>query len=212
MISANKIVGSLVYRTGIDINANRSVFDTINSYEFAPSFIESDRINFSHLPGTPNEISNIFIEISKHPKGKYLKYPSLLNFQPIEQRIEKNSTIIYLNLAFVAPVKSEWTTSQREIEVFDKVLRPLYASFMSQVAKCRYFELGFGMIPHDKFEVFTTGDNSGSLLNRYGDYIDAIEVHNLRLRVKQLCDKDIDIINYEDGLNTENIKQILNSK
>jgi hypothetical protein len=113
----------------------------------------------------------------------------VLNFQDIRQRVEARFTTIYYNIAIIAPVLSTWLTQQREAEVFDHVLRPVYREFMRQVAKSGYFLLPDGEIPRTVYEVFTTGDTKASLVENYGDYIDALEIHGLALRPRP-CYRD----------------------
>lgn len=184
MMSNNEIIGSLVYQTRQALNKDTSFLNKASAYCYAPDFIIDNKISFWHYPGTHNEISNTLVKLTEYSKGARLKFPSLLSFHPIREVISTDYTTIYLNLAFIAPVKNDWTTQRRDIEVFDKILRPIYLKFIGVVKSSRYFTLKYGEIPHTKYEVFTTGNNQGVLIDRYGDYIDAIEIHNLALQLK----------------------------
>lgn len=212
-VSPIKIIGSLVYRTRQALNDNKEFLVRLKSYEYAPNCLIDGKFSFWHYPGTPNEISNVLIKIGNQPNGIRLKYPSVFNFQPVRQEKSSNHTTMYFNLAFVGLVLSEWLTEQREAEVFDKLLRPVYDEFMKQIVRSGYFQLGYGFPSHQYYEVFTTGNNSGVLLERYGDYIDAIELHNLKLTLnKSLCEKDLIKMEKEYSLVTENYIEILKQK
>lgn len=207
IISPNKIIGSLVYRTREALNNDASFMEIIKNYEFYPSCVYKDSFSLWHYPGTPNEISNVLIAMNKGKEGSKLKFPSVFNFQSIRQNKNGNSLTIYYNLAFVAPVVSTWLTQEREEQVFKPILRPIYEEFFRQITKSGYFRSAYGFIPHDYYEVFTTGNNQDELIKgRYGDFIDAIEVHNIGLTIKRLCQKDLDTIEHENNLVTEKFK------
>lgn len=195
-ISVNELIGAMVYRTMRELNKNPNFMSGLRKYEYFQNLL--DDCGCFHLwnyPGTQAEISAIFLKLSEFGlKGAKHKFPSVFNFQSVRQ--EKggtdNLTDIYLNLAFVSPVNPHWRTSQREEQVFKHALRPIYEEFFRQIRKSGYFQTPIGEIPHTYHEVFTTGKSISSVIQvNYGDYMDAIEVTNLRLRAKKLCEKDL---------------------
>lgn len=207
MISANNIIGSLVYRTREALNKNERFLKALQGYAFVDNCVVGNRLNLWHYPGTMNEISDILLNLSKHRNGYLLKFPSVLNFQNIKQE-RGGETILHYNLAIVAPVLSEWLTEERESQTFDLLLRPIYDEFLHQITISGYFNLDYGTPPHTCYEVFTTGDSTGVMLERYGDNIDAIELHDLRLELKpSLCHRDN--INRESKLVLKGIEKIL---
>lgn len=211
IVSPNKIIGSLVYRTREALCENSNFIENLRKYDYHKNFLIKGKMSLWHYPGTNNEISNALLDIGKHPKGVRLKFPSILNFQSIRQDKSSESVRISYNLAIVCIVRSEWTTEQREKQVFDCVLRPIYEEFINQINLCNYFQKDYGIPEHTYYEIFTTGGNSNEIANRYGDYIDAIELHNLSLRLNpRLCMRDFDVIEKENELVTSNIKNILN--
>lgn len=210
MISPNRIIGSLVYRTREALNANQDFILGLADYPFRDNCYIDGKFNLWHYPGTHNEISSVLREVGRHPKGYRVKFPAILDYHAIRQHREGQDITIYYNLSIVASVISEWTTETREVEVFDKVLRPVYTEFMNQIQKSGYFRLPFGFVPHDCYEIFTTGKNSEQIKDMYGDQIDAIELHNLALTLRSnLCEKDFQRIEKENAKVTENINNIL---
>lgn len=183
MISANAIIGSLVYRTRENLNKDSKFLSNLRKYAFVDNCISNGKLNLWHYPGTMNEISNVLLQLNKHRKGGFLKFPSVLNFQNIKQD-RGNTTVLHYNLAIVAPVLSEWLTEERESQAFELLLRPIYEEFLRQITLSGYFNLDYGTPSHTCYEVFTTGDSSGVMLERYGDNIDAIELHDLSLELK----------------------------
>lgn len=213
MISPNKMIGSLVFRTREALNKNEAFISKMKSYYYSQNCFVNDQFLLWHYPGTNNEISNALLEIGKHPNGSRIKFPSFLNFQPVRQEKQGSDTTIHYNLAIVGSVKSEWLTEQRENEVFEKILRPVYEEFMRQLQGSRYLKNGYGLPGHTYYEIFTTGESSGEIIKRYGDNIDAIEIHNLVVDLKtRLCKSDLETIELENAAVTANIKEILNYK
>lgn len=209
-ISANKIIGALIYRTRKSLNENAVFLKNLSSYYFAPNCIIDGKFNLWHYPGTPNEISNSLLSIGKATNGKLLKFPSFFNFQTIKQTKYKQTVTINYNLAIVGSVLNDWRTQTREDQVFDKLLRPIYDEFIKQIVSCGWFNIDLPIPSHTYYEVFTTGNNQGVLLDRYGGYVDAIELHNLSLNLKwNLCGDIIQKIEEENKLVTENFQQIL---
>ena len=205
MISAIKIIGSLVYRTRKELRDNQKFLQNVEGYEYAASCFHEGRLNFLHIPGTHPEIVKKINSLTPADAGGNNRYPALFNFQNIDQD-RSNELFVNYNLAFVAPVYSDWITERREKEAFEKMLRPLYEEFMRQLKKSGYFWIGSGLYPSHRYvEVFTTQDNSGELIKRYGDHIDAIEVRNLRLKLRKLCDLDIKRIDEENDLLKRNL-------
>ena len=200
-VSANKLIGALVYRTMVALNANEKFKENLKGYEFAGTCFIGDTFNLWNYPGTPNEISNTLLSVDQLKNGTYKKFPSILNFQTIKQTRSKMSRIINYNLAIVGRVDNanNWTTQDREDQLFDKLLRPIYNEFINQILKCGWVDVERPIPTHTYYEVFTTGDNAGQLLKRYGNHIDAIELHNLSLSVKNsLCQNVINEIEQDD--------------
>lgn len=211
IVSPNKIIGSLVYRTRTALNKDERFKSALKDYAYSGNCLVDDKFLLWHYPGTGSEISRVLLKIGENPNGALLKFPAILNFQSIKQEKKEGKNLIYYNLAIVGSVAGEWTTEQREVQVFDKLLRPIYEEFMKQVKGCEYFQLNFGTPTHTYYEVFTTGDNSSELMNRYGDCIDAIELHNVILSLKPvLCERHLSVMENENNLVTEDINQLLN--
>lgn len=209
MISPNKLIGSLVYRTRAALNGNQAFKKELAQYTYSPNCLVDDEFLFWHYPGTHNEISRNLLEIGKHVNGSRVKFPAILNFQAIRQEKSGEDVKLVYNLAIVGSVLSEWTTEQREVQVFDRLLRPIYVEFMSQIQKAGYFHLNYGNPPHTYYEIFTTG-NDERIMNRYGEFVDAIELHNLTLKLRvNLCKRDYARIETENALVTKDINNLL---
>jgi hypothetical protein len=165
-----------------------------------------------HYPGTPNEISDTFLQLKDFSACK-LKFPALFNYQSIRQQkgLANGLTNIYFNLAFVAPVLPVWCTQEREKKVFKTVLRDIYAEFFNQIKRSRYFAVPTAGIHHEYYEVFTTGQPVTKAMEYlYADYMDAIQIINLQLSVTNICQKDLDLISEENEKVIENFNNLIN--
>lgn len=207
MLSTNRLVGSLVYRTREALNANRVFMDNLEEYTYSGDCLYNGKFHLWHYPGTPPEISECVLEIGSKPQGARYKFPAVLNFLPVDQITRAGSPgvkTISLNLAICASTQSDWLTEQREPQTFDLVLRPVYEELLRQICKCRYFVQGYGNPPHKALELFTRGSKEGVLVKFWGEHIDAIEIHGLQLTLNpRLCEKDLQQMEEENGLLSE---------
>jgi hypothetical protein len=178
-------MGSLVYRTREALRNNAKFLAALEEYPFTPDCFIDGKFSLWHYPGTHDEISGALL----HIKESQWKFPSLLNFQEVKEDVTAGKGDVYhYKLAFAALTVSEWLTEQRERYIFDLLLIPVYIEFMKQLKKSRYFVLSlqeFNTMPnHVRYKVFTTGKSSEGIIDMYGDYADALEIHNLTLQTK----------------------------
>lgn len=222
IISPNKIVGSLVYRTKQALNHNREFMSRIARYPYQDNCFANGEFNVWHYVGTPNEISRLLLDVSEDPNGSLIKFPCILDFKPNTEDYVRIDGIQFVRvnfkLAIAASSNSRWITEQREEVVFDPLLRPVYKEFMRQIVLAKdifHFDgivtPGVNYPPHRKIEVYTTGDNQNVFVEWYGEVIDALEIHNLDLMVKtDLCARYRQEIEDQNSKVTESINQILN--
>lgn len=216
ILSPNRIMGSLVYRTRLAMNRNKEFMTNLKRYSFHPNCLFGGEFHLWHFPGTHNEISQVLTSISGLNAAK-VKFPAILNYQSIKQNKAGgsiNEATIHYSLALVGLVDSNWTTEHREAEVFDLLLRPIYEEFIRQVRLSGYFSMGYNNFPdHDYYEIFTTGKAGNPVNEQYGDYLDAIRIMNLALPLRStLCDKDFRQIDDENNKVTLEVTNILNPR
>ena len=205
-VSHIEVIGSLVYKVSEKLRNDSDFLERLSEYRFYENSFDKDG-NFSlwHYVGTQNEISNALVNIAT--KTNKFQYPSLLNIQPCRQNRTLNHTEIEYSLVFVAPVESEWSTEERDKFLFEPLLRPLYAEFLKQIDNSRYFFRDYDPVPHTYYENFATGGESGVILEKYGNYLSAVELHKLQLKLRnQLCDDQIEQIKKENYLASASIK------
>jgi len=210
-MTPNEIIGSLIYRTNNALNGNAKFLQAIRQYEYYPALLHDDRLHLWHFPGTANEISDVFQELSKSTLfGAKLKFPAILNFQSVIQEHQKDFTVMRINLAIITPVLDEWTTQVREEQAYKLVLKPIEDEFIRQVQRFRHFQIPTGHYPYVSAYVPTTGKALNSVMKfMYGDFVDAIELPNFTIKVLKTCEDMSEIIESESIKVTEEIKKIV---
>jgi hypothetical protein len=212
MVSANQIIGSLVYRTRKALNTNPAFLASAQSYVNALQeatgkgydlFAPDGKIQLWHYCGTAEEIASYFLKMQDAALSRY-KFPAVFNYQPVREDfgLKGNISAKTFNLAFVAPTNPEWGTPTREKKVRDKLLVHIYREFIRQIRKSKYFLVPVGGLVHTSYWVPTTGEGITRVLDYlYSDFMDAIQVVNLRLQVYDTaCKNDENLLNRESNL------------
>lgn len=150
----------------------------------------------SVLMGTPvafqfgdwDYIANKLLEMGASSATAGKKYPIVCLRSPYtEHRSGKERSV---NLEFLIAVNTlqEYTNEQREQTSFEEVLRPLYSYFMKEISRSPYIKSSYvGSLPHDYLENYRYGrlGVKGGDGNRFRDFIDAIELKNLSITIKE---------------------------
>lgn len=212
--SSNEIMGSLVYRTTQALNKNRKFINDIKKYRFWSSLVNDDNLHLWHFPGTQQEISQVFQSLGNDSIiGSKLKFPAILSFQGIyeEHEFTQGITLKRYNLAIVSPVLSEWTTQEREAQVYKLVLRPIEDELIRQIESCEYLQTPVGSFPYVSSYIPTTGKALNSIMKvQYGDFIDAIEFPNFSLKaINDICTAMSNRVIEESKKVTDEIKNII---
>ena len=212
-MTPNEIIGSLVYRTNNALNNNASFLEKIKAYRYYPAITHDEKLHLWHFPGTNQEISQVFKTLSGNSlNGSELKFPAVINFQSVMQEHElfPGITVNRYNLAIIAPVLDTWTTQQREAQVYKLVLKPIEDELIRQIGMFRHFQKPVGRFPYKSVYVPTTGHSLNSVMKmQYGDFLDAIELPNLSIKVLETCESMSNIIIEENKKVTDEIINII---
>ena len=212
-MTPNEIIGSLVYRTNAALNRNQKFLAAVRDYRYYQAIVCDNGLHLWHFPGTIQEISQAFQTLSKNTiHGRELKFPALMNFQGVvtEHEFQPGITMMRYNLAIVTPVLSEWTTKQREELAYKLVLRPIEDEFIRQIDRSGFFQTPVGRFPYRSAYIPTTGKALNSTMKiMYGDFVDAIELPDLSLKVLNTCDSMSNKITEESKKVTDEIKNLI---
>jgi len=120
------------------------------------------------------------------------KYPLIALFTDFDQEKNNETAGYYCNANFHLIIANITTNKENNAEErltqnFRPILEPIYLEFMKQIKLSGFFICGYE-IPHTKTDRYYWGKNGlfGQEGNIFSDYIDAIEITNLKLKVKKI--------------------------
>jgi hypothetical protein len=140
-------------------------------------------VNF--LYGHPIEVVNTLKEWTKGREKKFSKFPLIVLFQDFEEVKGSHAAInseVSLNLVLCTDTDPKYKSSERYEATFKPTLYPLYNLLLNKIETCGFFERNFDLIPHVKIDRVYYG-SEGNNKNIFNDYIDAIEIKNLELKI-----------------------------
>jgi len=147
-------------------------------------------IHYEH--GHPLEIIDTLIAMSKNQTISALKYPLVALFQDYEEdQGAKIGVVSSVKFHLIAAIftDSRWKAAERMTKNFTPTLYPVYGHLMKAIAQSGYFVEGsIETIKRTKIDRMYWGKSGlyGSDGNVFSDCIDAIEITNLQLSVKNL--------------------------
>jgi hypothetical protein len=139
--------------------------------------------------GHPIEIVNTLGDWTKHDDLKFDKFPLIALFTDIP--IFKNKYGDYdgtlLEIIIATGTERTYDSPTREIKTFAPILRPLYTYFMEELERSNVFAVNDVNtdLKHEYNERFFWGKQGiyGNVGNVFNDFIDAIQIRNLDLKV-----------------------------
>jgi hypothetical protein len=135
--------------------------------------------------GHPIEIDQTLTAWSKTPDNSKVKYPLLALFTDFEEQKGTQAGImseVKLELIIATMTLPGYTAPQRMENTFVPILYPLYSYFIKSVCKSGYFaNITQTSLRHTKTDRMFWGRNQKAA---FGDYVDAIHIQNLELKVK----------------------------
>ena len=166
----------------IDYAANTFTVDlTTDGFASTPTAVEIV-LNYHH--GHPLEIIDLFKQATHSDTVKYEQFPAICLFQDIP---EKHSTFTVqreasLNIVILTDTKKDYEANDRYTYTFIPTLIPLYEAFIEEL-KCS--EVQILNENYDYFERLYWGKSGlyGNQANIFNDFIDAIEINNLKIRI-----------------------------
>jgi hypothetical protein len=96
---------------------------------------------------------------------------------------------VSLNLVIIHQTQMTYKITDRENQVFKPVLYPIYYELINQLEKSRWtLDTGDDCLRHRKTDrAFWGNRNLTGQANKLNDYVDAIEVQNLQLKINYSC-------------------------
>lgn len=146
----------------------------------------------NYLYGHWIEVSATLQEMSQHKNLRYQKFPLVLLIEdlPIDMgRGDYNKTT--LQMLICHHTEPNFKSEQRQKEIFDKIIVPVYEELMTQICKSGYFvENNERKIPRRIIDRKYLGREGvyGSEANIALQYLDARQIQNMELNInKAFC-------------------------
>lgn len=98
---------------------------------------------------------------------------------------------IDFNIVLATATNKDLTNTEKETQIFNTILYPLYEDFLVQMFNSRYFRLELGdsglYIPHKKTDMYFYNSAEGH--NKWNRFVDAIEIQfrNVKLNYEENC-------------------------
>ncbi len=155
--------------------------------EVVQSVSEQYGHNVSYLFGDWAYICGILTTWGMSGETAPYKYPTICLLSPFTEDRTEEDTEVSLEFILMVDTLKGYTNEQREEESFEKVLRPIYRLFMETLRKnssVRYVK----HIPHTYTENYRYGRLGviGADGRPFSDFIDAIELKNVKLTIKNV--------------------------
>jgi len=145
---------------------------------------------YNFLYGPSSEIVETLKDMSKSASQSAIKYPLIALLTDIPEVRGDPAFYAEINASMIIATitRQTYRAAERYSEILVPVLYPIYSEFLNQIILSRYFKVeDVSLIPHTKTDRLNWGhsqlfnDGQGGV-----DFIDAIELQNLNLKIKNL--------------------------
>lgn len=137
-----------------------------------------------YMHGHPIEIGEIVSLKSQNSEWQYKRYPFICLFQDFDETHTSTNFSATLNIAIVMKSKQDYRAEDRYNDTFVNVLYPLYELFIQELKKSKYLDLSPANISFTKTDRLMWGRSNQNVLN---DFVDAIEITDLKLTFHKFC-------------------------
>lgn len=151
----------------------------------------SERVGYrvNYLFGDSSYIREELLVLGKSQLTASGKFPLIGLFVPFDEVRDSEDYFCKasVNLIIATNTLAKYTNEQRREISFEGVLRPLYRGLMDELRLCGKFDFGYaGIVSHVYSENYSFGRRGALDVDgkEVGEKIDAIEIKNLELTVK----------------------------
>jgi hypothetical protein len=177
------------------VNIFREVVERINLVlmEKRPDILSSaGTVQYMH--GHPLEIINRLKQKDKGQSARFNKYPLIALFQDFPEESTANNvgieTEATLHFIIAKGTKREYIASERYEYNFVPFLYPIYEEFLRQIVADKSFQVySVDRLQRQKWDRLYWGRSGlyGNEGNIFNDYLDVIEIKNLKLKIIKAC-------------------------
>ena len=136
--------------------------------------------------GHATEIVNTLMEKDQLDIWKLKKYPAIfLILKPeMEEDRDKYTSEVEVDIVIVTDTRPEWKAKERDLNVFNPILIPLYDRFILELGRTQGIIFGTGKHKYVKHYFWGSTQTGANVAN---DYADAIEVKKLNFKTFPTC-------------------------
>lgn len=145
--------------------------------------------NVSFLFGDWAYISNQLTLWGKSPKTSKLKFPIICLYSPFAEDRSSAETEVSLEFIIMVNTLKGYSNEDRQKTSFEQVLRPIYNLFLDEIKKDINIVRSYNdVVPHSYIENYRYGRVGviGEDGKPFSDFIDAIEMKNVNLTIKEV--------------------------
>lgn len=147
-----------------------------------------------YMHGHPLEIIETLKQKDKGQSKRFEKYPLIALFQDFPERSTNASigieTEAVLHFIIAKGTRKDYKASQRYEFNFKPFLYPIYEEFLNQInLEKRFMTYGVDKMEREKWDRLYWGRGGlyGNEGNIFNDYLDCIEIKNLKLKILEKC-------------------------
>ena len=164
------------------IASDKFTVDITDVFAGAPTAV-SLVLTYDH--GHVINMVNRFKEASHSDTLKFTQFPAICLFQDIPEKHSRDSKQreVTLHIGIITSTKPEYTEAERYDHSFDPVLFPIYENLIDAINCSGYLQIIDEY--YDYYERVYYGKSGlyGNTGNIFNDFIDAIEIQNLKVKI-----------------------------
>ena len=191
-IYVTDVIGEVVTATSnavVSLNPSKTLLQTIQANEIealGETMIEGIRYSKSSF----DELIETLIQADKTEEGRVNKYPLVhlvRDFYEDHGKTPGYEIDVSLNIIFIHQTISTYKIDDRDEKVFKPVLIPLKEEFITQLSKHKQIvSVNRRMISYREWKrAFWGSRQLQGAKNKLADFVDAIELENLQLKIIQ---------------------------
>lgn len=142
--------------------------------------------NVSYMFGDWEYIAGQLTEWSQSPETSKLKFPIICLYSPYVENRTSKMPVASLEFLIMVDTQKGYLNEEREKVSFAKVLRPVYDAFIESILASPDLVNEYnGIVPHSYTENYRYGRKGVEADGKpFRDFIDAIELKNLNIKIK----------------------------
>jgi hypothetical protein len=139
----------------------------------------------NYIYGHREEIKNTLIEWTQKPTVNKEQFPLIMLFLDIPENFSEDGFVrdAELNMAFVTDSKQEYKAADRYTYTLKVIIYPLIDLFFYSFRRCNSLTSELSTYKRTDRLLWGTGDAYGMKNNMFADFLDGVEIENLKVKI-----------------------------